>query len=72
MPAGDKLNFSELKRKKFDRDNAPYIHAKDRHGTTRTIRDELGNDLTHHWSNDERQDVTINAKTINVKPFKQE
>lgn len=40
------------------------LHPTDRSGQTRTIRDELGNDITHHWSDDSRQDVTIHAKPI--------
>lgn len=42
------------------------IRPTDRKGQKRTTTDELGNSLTHHWSDDARQDVTIRPKPIGV------
>ena len=40
------------------------IRATDRTGQTRATTDELGNTLTHHWSDDARQDVTVIARPV--------
>lgn len=42
------------------------VHPTDRSGSTKTTRDELGNDITHHWSDDSRQDVTVRPNNIKV------
>lgn len=67
MAAGDPT-LPDFGRKPIDLDKYRSIGVQptDRSGQTRTTRDELGNDITHHWSDDSRQDVTINAKPITV------
>lgn len=42
------------------------IRPTDRTNQTRTTRDELGHETTQHWSDDSRQDVTINARSISA------
>lgn len=67
MAAGDPTPI-DLGGRPVDRDKLRSlgVQAIDRTNSTRTIRDELGNDIVHHWSDDARQDVTIRAKPIQV------
>lgn len=67
MAAGDPTPI-DLGNVPVDKDKVRSIGIRptDRAGSSRTKRDELGNDITHHWSDDSRQDVTIHAKPIDV------
>lgn len=67
MAAGDPTPI-DLGGRPVDRDKLRSlgVQATDRTNETRTTVHELGHEITHYWSDDSRQDVTIKAKPIQV------